>query len=890
MNDSGTNTRSLTEDKTKWFYKLDDMYEYADKNSYTFYVCADRPKGDGSKEYCCFKNGTVFNDYYMRVPDECKNLYEIQREGRPRYEAYDLEIEVKNLKPDQKLPSPEELYNHFINECYPSDDEEMYFNKRDEKPEWLVLDSSNKDKTSLHLKNAKRVFRNEKDNKQWVNQYVKDSNIYHNVPDKSIYNRNQPFRLVDSTKIKKNRYLKIWTKHNANVSKRKCDYFITDVKEEDKINRVEDGNTEHKVLDEEKDEINENGESLVYLEMGQESKQSKLKELCSYIIHGIKTDAIKELHERGGKGVICYRDCMTICCAIINEGMLNDVEYDTFVEEIMKLYRNKSDINLKQQKEKWEDSVAKRIKHKEKTSTVNTLYYYALKAGWKPFSKSNYNLIVRQDEGCADIVASAIKDKYKILDGDACIYYDEKMKVWTVGDEHDIKMKISEVLEPMLDTLIKSEKQKMDSGDNKTAEARIKVLKSIRSYVLKTSGKTNIYKALIPKIRDINAHQDIIKYQNKHIYVFGNGTCYDYIENRLRDLTYDDYATNPSTINYFECKEIDSQYKYACDYFSLIFEEDKEVINYVKRVCGYLMTKEVKEQKMIIARGCGMNSKDVFFNMLHEVQGDNFQKGSTKLVLECDDGSANSHTAQLQCRIGSNVVFISEPKKTLKLCTSAIKDYTGSEEFIFRAPHSKRTLRYPATDKLVMACNLIPEPDEIGSAVKRRFLIIGFYITFDPQFKGRPNYREGKDGIGAEITKNICGFQKWLIEGAVEYYKYGLKDVPEKFLNEKEEYVDTVDYFKDFLSAYEKTEVPNEMMKAATLLDKLKTFISEQNIRSNKSEFNFMNKAELKQKMVEYGYTHYKKKDTNYYNIKLKQTNEDGHSSEEECSRLLHFR
>jgi phage/plasmid-associated DNA primase len=683
------------EDPTKWFYKLNEMFKYADKNNFKFYICADLPKGDGSKQYACFKNDVEFYDYYGRLPEEKKNFYEIQREGRPRYEVYDLEIEVKNLKQDQKLPTPEELFNHFITECYPQEIDEMYVNRRDEKPNWLVLDSSNKDKTSLHLKNSRRVFKNEADHKAWVNIFVKDSPLYSNFPDKSIYNKNQAIRMIGSTKINKNRYLKIWTAHNSNVSKRTMDYFITNVRDEE-TNLVEDNFIIPKLPDKITSETTEKGKDVRYEDMTSKKKDGKIRELCEAIVNGIKNNKIQKLHERGGDGVICYNDCMSLCCAIINEGIEQDKDFGDLVDKVLSLYRNRHTIDTRKIKESWISSSQQRRQNKEKCSvsdqpkaSINTLYYYAYQAGWRSKSKREYLISSSLGGGHSDLAELYILESQDepfintYENGDSCYGYrwNNETLIYEKRTKEKMMNVMIQTIHPLVSDYSKSLRKKMkkeeededEDEDDEKKKKKTKTKKAINKVIenLKTeSFISNLFKNYAGKVQDIDFKKRLNNVSSWELPI-NDGLMINLKTLTVRKRTKDDLWTFYIRRNFVQ--NISRAYEY---FLEVLKTKDKTdcFLQYV----GYSISPSMRLKKIMICIGSKDTGKSTTLNMIRNaVSNDIMSSLSYKVLFSPKNESV--HNEEFMKVKSIRVGVISEPDIKVPLSGEKVKGFVGND-------------------------------------------------------------------------------------------------------------------------------------------------------------------------------------------------------------------
>ena len=141
---------------------------------------------------------------YNDVPSEDKNFYEIIKHDRPMKECYDIEIELNDFGRlfEDEIFKPSKLYEYF-------DDLYTDFNGSvgiDDEPLFLITDSSNETKLSLHIVNKNRVFKNYRDMEFFMNKFryymkeVLDAHPVSHCIDLSIVSKNRQMRLPLSSK------------------------------------------------------------------------------------------------------------------------------------------------------------------------------------------------------------------------------------------------------------------------------------------------------------------------------------------------------------------------------------------------------------------------------------------------------------------------------------------------------------------------------------------------------------------------------------------------------------------------------------------------------------------------------------------------------------------
>jgi len=220
----------------QYFHRQDDMFKYAEENDFKFFFSYDKisPSRAGAKEFGCSKNIDTFLDFYNPLSNDQKNFYEILKADISLYEYYDLDVKIpKNADPEVYNNQTlffwfDAIRSQFINFNKPLT--KINSQIRLEKPNWIILSSSNSSKLSLHLINKNAIFSNFKTLSIYFTNF---KNYFKNLCpnqlfdiDFSVYSRNRNMRIIDSCKYGSDRILTLWNEfHLTAISKK--DTFIS---------------------------------------------------------------------------------------------------------------------------------------------------------------------------------------------------------------------------------------------------------------------------------------------------------------------------------------------------------------------------------------------------------------------------------------------------------------------------------------------------------------------------------------------------------------------------------------------------------------------------------------------------------------------------------------
>jgi putative DNA primase/helicase len=187
---------------------------------------------------------------------------------------------------------------------------------------------------------------------------------------------------------------------------------------------------------------------------------------------------------------------------------------------------------------------------------------------------------------------------------------------------------------------------------------------------------------------------------------------------------------------------------------------DVELVEYLQRFCGYLLTGDTREHALLFVYGPGGNGKTVFLNTVAAILGDY----ACVAAMETFTYSANDrHPTDLAMLRGARLVCATETEEGRAWAESRIKQLTGGD------PISARFMRqdfftYVPVFKLVFIGNHKPGLRNVDDAVRRRFNIVPFEHKPPTPDKGL------EDKLRAEWPQIL----RWMIDGCLAWQKHGL--------------------------------------------------------------------------------------------------------------------
>jgi P4 family phage/plasmid primase-like protien len=398
-----------------------------------------------------------------------------------------------------------------------------------------------------------------------------------------------------------------------------------------------------------------------------------------------------------------------------------------------------------------------------------------------------YNLLIREDLGLGLLFYENVKDTIKIINsnGDGYIFMDTK-KLWEFSSRDEIKHKIPQILEPIIE---------IELGKVIDDKISTKKLTSVLTYVRKSYGVANIYTNMYVMLLDkkfekkLNKLADYLPIKNNKKICLKNGI--------ISDRTETDYFSYECDVEYVkERKHIKKFMK------SVFVHEDK--INYVQKIYGYCLTGRTHERCLFIEYGNGRNGKGIINKLLEKILGlDKFYVQTTKDVF-IKNNNPNNASPHLYALMHKRVGVFSESSKMDKMNDTELKALTGDDPITCRKLFGD-LITFTPVCKLIIQTNNKLEFDLYDQASVDRYK----YIYFDQRFVNIPkNKNEHKaDQKFVDSLKNeyLDECFSYFVDGAIEWYKTGLK-IPECVVQETNNYIQDIDILYNFINSRIKTK------------------------------------------------------------------------------------
>jgi putative DNA primase/helicase len=190
--------------------------------------------------------------------------------------------------------------------------------------------------------------------------------------------------------------------------------------------------------------------------------------------------------------------------------------------------------------------------------------------------------------------------------------------------------------------------------------------------------------------------------------------------------------------------------------------EDQAEHNYHQDLAGYLLTGETREHCLPLWLGSGGNGKSKITETYQYVLG---TYGGVATDTAFLDTRYRAHSEEIAMLMGYRFVLYSEVDGGWN--EGRIKQVTGGES-ISASFKFGRTFTYTPVFKLIATSNKEPSLRSVGRAMVRRFHVYRFESVIENVDRR----------LGEKLRDEAPAILAWMIQGAVRYYRDGLKRSP----------------------------------------------------------------------------------------------------------------
>ena len=225
-------------------------------------------------------------------------------------------------------------------------------------------------------------------------------------------------------------------------------------------------------------------------------------------------------------------------------------------------------------------------------------------------------------------------------------------------------------------------------------------------------------------------------------------------------------------------------------FLAQVFDRDVELIDWIKRFCGYMMTGSTDEQFFLFCYGHGANGKSVFIETLKYIMGD-YSRAIAPETIAAKNRQAGAATPDLVPLIGARLAICSETEDNSNMAESLVKSIVSGDSMSVRANYGSQIEVQPVL-KLVMVGNHQPRVNGTDHGMWRRIRLVPFTKTFAPE--------ERDPQLLAKLKEEAPHILAWMIEGCLEWQRRGLSDIPTVIREATDAYREDQDVLGTWLS------------------------------------------------------------------------------------------
>ena len=213
---------------------------------------------------------------------------------------------------------------------------------------------------------------------------------------------------------------------------------------------------------------------------------------------------------------------------------------------------------------------------------------------------------------------------------------------------------------------------------------------------------------------------------------------------------------------------------------------DMDLVAYLQRALGYVLTGVTSEHVLFFLWGAGANGKSVFLTVITVILADYASPAPLDTFMETRTVQHPTDVAKL---LGARLVACTETEQGRRWAESKIKHLTGGDKV------SARFMRQDFFDyvpqfKLWISGNHKPYIRNVDEAMKRRVHLV--------RSPSRSRMRGATRNSRPSFWRSATGSSRWMLEGCLEWQRIGLAP-PRAVLDATEAYFEEEDSIAQFI-------------------------------------------------------------------------------------------
>lgn len=214
---------------------------------------------------------------------------------------------------------------------------------------------------------------------------------------------------------------------------------------------------------------------------------------------------------------------------------------------------------------------------------------------------------------------------------------------------------------------------------------------------------------------------------------------------------------------------------------------DQELVAYLQRLVGYILSGRMDEQCFFLFYGGGANGKSTFINVVKHLMGAYGHQVDFTTFMDMNRGASPRN--DLAALVGKRFVVSPEGMQGKALDEPVVKQFTGGDAMSVRFLNQE-FFEFNPVGKIVLASNHLPVIKGTDHGIWRRMRLVPFLAKFD-EAKADPE-------LTSKLIAEAPAILSWAVEGTQLWAKHGL-GIPSAVSAATLNYRSSMDIFQTFL-------------------------------------------------------------------------------------------
>jgi putative DNA primase/helicase len=215
---------------------------------------------------------------------------------------------------------------------------------------------------------------------------------------------------------------------------------------------------------------------------------------------------------------------------------------------------------------------------------------------------------------------------------------------------------------------------------------------------------------------------------------------------------------------------------------------DAAFVNYLQRLCGYMLTGSIEEHQMFFLHGFGANGKSTFVKTVEGILGSYCVSTPFEtFTLTHQD----RHPTELARLFGARLVISTETEEGRAWAESRLKQLTGGDTIAARFMRQD-FFDFAPQFKIMIMGNHKPSVRSVDEAIKRRLKLLPFTVTI-PTHERDPELVE-------KLKREWPGILDWMIGGYAQWRKSKGLVTPQAVTDATDSYLEQEDAFEAWIA------------------------------------------------------------------------------------------